>query len=284
MGFLNSEEVGALGEFLSSEEDFTEEQETAPEPEVQAESSEPTEDVNEHVETGEEALEAHEPEEAYSASEEEGHTPGHRVPYDRFRQVLEARNGYKGEINHLRAQMEELQGQLDARQQTPAAAPQAAQKSDEDAWLDNLLEEPESNAAALAQFKSIEDRMYQQEVQMASYDLEHEVAEAEASFPGVPREVMLNAVANDANVTCMEVAEGYSSWVADIEEAALADYIAANPGADIPEVADPVQEVRRPARVGATETTVSHDAARPSSVKEGSEMLRAFMKSNNPFA
>tara|TARA_R110002110_G_scaffold141305_6_gene329219 strand:- start:3373 stop:3660 length:288 start_codon:yes stop_codon:yes gene_type:complete len=95
---------------------------------------------------------------------------------------------------------------------------------------------------------------------------------------------MLNAVANDADVTCMEVAEGYSSWVADIEEAALADYIAANPGADIPEAVDPVQEVRRPARLGATETTVSHDATQPASVKEGSDMLRAYMKKHNPFA
>tara|TARA_R110002020_G_scaffold50763_1_gene143497 strand:- start:6990 stop:7844 length:855 start_codon:yes stop_codon:yes gene_type:complete len=283
MGFLNEEEVGALGEFLSSEEDFSQEQETAPEEEFQAESSEPTEDVNEHVETGEEALEAHEPEEAYSASEEEEHTPGHRVPYDRFKQVLEARNGYKGEIDYLRAQMEELQGQLDTRQQTPAAAPQAAQKSDEDQWLDNLLEEPDPQAAAAPHFKAMEDRMYQQEVQMAGYELQGELAQAEAAFPGVPREVMLNAVANDPNVTAMEVAEGYSSWVADIEEAALADYIAANPGADISEVVDPVQEVRRPARAGATETTVSHDAPQPASVKEGSDMLRAYMKKHNPF-
>lgn len=282
MGFLNEDEVDVLGELLNGE--FDDEPTPEPELEVQAESSEPTEDVNDHVETGEEALEAQAPEEADSATEEPEHTPGHRVPYDRFRQVLEARNGYKGEIEHLRAQMAELQGELDARQQTPAAAPQAAQKSEEDQWLDNLLQESDGQDALAPHLQAMEERMYQQEVQMARYDLEAEIAQAEATFPGVPREVMLNAVANDPNISAIEVAEGYSSWVAQVEEAALADYIAANPGADIPAAEEPVEEVRRPARAGATETTVSHDAHKPASVKEGSEMLRAFMKSNNPFA
>ena len=282
MGFLNADEVDVLGELLNGE--FDEEPTPEPEPEVQAESSEPTEDVNDQVETGEEALEAQAPEEADSATEEPEHTPGHRVPYDRFKQVLEARNGYKGEIEHLRAQMAELQSELDARQQTPAAAPQAAQKSEEDQWLDNLLQEPDGQDALAPHLQAIEERMYQQEVQMARYDLESEIAQAEAAFPGVPREVMLNAVANDPSISAIEVAEGYSSWVAQVEEAALADYIAANPVADIPAAEEPVEEVRRPARAGATETTVSHDAPKPASVKEGSEMLRAFMKSNNPFA
>ena len=282
MGFLNADEVDVLGELLNGE--FDEEPTPEPEPEVQAESSEPTEDVNDQVETGEEALEAQAPEEADSATEEPEHTPGHRVPYDRFKQVLEARNGYKGEIEHLRAQMAELQSELDARQQTPAAAPQAAQKSEEDQWLDNLLQEPDGQDALAPHLQAIEERMYQQEVQMARYDLESEIAQAEAAFPGVPREVMLNAVANDPSISAIEVAEGYSSWVAQVEEAALADYIAANPVADIPAAEEPVEEVRRPARAGATETTVSHDAPKPASVKEGSDMLRAFMKSNNPFA
>ena len=282
MGFLNADEVDVLGDLLN--EEFNDEPTPEPEPEVQAESSEPTEDVNDQVETGEEALEAQAPEEADSATEEPEHTPGHRVPYDRFKQVLEARNGYKGEIEHLRAQMAELQGELDARQQTPAAAPQAAQKSEEDQWLDNLLQEPDGQDALAPHLQAIEERMYQQEVQMARYDLEAEIAQAEATFPGVPREVMLNAVANDPSISAIEVAEGYSSWVAQVEEAALADYIAANPVADIPAAEEPVEEVRRPARAGATETTVSHDAPKPASVKEGSDMLRAFMKSNNPFA
>ena len=282
MGFLNADEVDVLGDLLN--EEFNDEPTPEPEPEVQAESSEPTEDVNDQVETGEEALEAQAPEEADSATEEPEHTPGHRVPYDRFKQVLEARNGYKGEIEHLRAQMAELQGELDARQQTPAAAPQAAQKSEEDQWLDNLLQEPDGQDALAPHLQAIEERMYQQEVQMARYDLESEIAQAEAAFPGVPREVMLNAVANDPSISAIEVAEGYSSWVAQVEEAALADYIAANPVADTPAAEEPVEEVRRPARAGATETTVSHDAPKPASVKEGSEMLRAFMKSNNPFA
>ena len=282
MGFLNADEVDVLGDLLN--EEFNDEPTPEPEPEVQAESSEPTEDVNDQVETGEEALEAQAPEEADSATEEPEHTPGHRVPYDRFKQVLEARNGYKGEIEHLRAQMAELQGELDARQQTPAAAPQAAQKSEEDQWLDNLLQEPDGQDALAPHLQAIEERMYQQEVQMARYDLESEIAQAEAAFPGVPREVMLNAVANDPSISAIEVAEGYSSWVAQVEEAALADYIAANPVADTPAAEEPVEEVRRPARAGATETTVSHDAPKPASVKEGSEMLRAYMKKHNPFA
>ena len=127
--------------------------------------------------------------------------------------------------------------------------------------------------------------MYQQEVQMARYDLEAEVAEASQAFPGVPRQVMLQAVANDPNVSALEVAEGYSAFVAQVEEAALADYIANN---GMPETqqqsAEPqAEEVRRPARAGATVDSTAQEAKQPSSVKEGSEMLRAFMKSSNPF-
>ena len=126
--------------------------------------------------------------------------------------------------------------------------------------------------------------MYQQEVQMARYDLEHEVADAMHEFPGVPREVMLKAVASDPSVTAHEVAESYSSWVAEIEEAALADYIASTPVEEVaaPEVDD---EVRRPGRAGATASSAAAESApSPRTVKEGSDLLRAFMKRSNPFA
>ena len=284
MGFLNDEEVSALGEFLSSDEDVTEEQQ--PELEAQQDSSEPAEDVNQEAEAGEvEAQGEPEAEAGDSAAQDDDPTPGHRVPYDRFKQVVEARNTYKHEISHMREQMQRLQEQLDTRQQAPVAPAKQEPQDENDAWLQSVIndEDPASNAYA-QQFKTMEDRMYQQEVQMARYDLEAEVAQAEAAFPGVPREVMLNAVANDPKISAMEVAEGYSTWVAQIEEAALADYIAANPGADIQAAEAPVEEVRRPARAGATEATVSHDAPKPASVKEGSEMLRAYMKKHNPFA
>ena len=283
MGFLSDDDSAALGAFLAEE---SEEGVASEELEVQAESSEPTEDVNEEVETGEEeAQEAQSYEAEDSPAEEEEPTSGHRVPYDRFKQVLEARNGYKDEIDHLNAQMEELQGRLETRQQTPAAAPQAPPESEEDKWLDDIIGASDpSTDAYKQQFEAIEGRMYQQEVQMARHDLEYEVADAMDEYPGVPREVMLKAVASDPSVTAHEVAESYSSWVAEIEEAALADYISENPVEEFsaPEVDD---EVRRPSRAGATNSSISEDGAgSPSTVKEGSERLRAFMKLSNPFA
>lgn len=283
MGFLSSDDTEALGAFLAEE---SEEEVVSEELEDPTESSDPTEDVNEEVETGEEeAQEAQSYEAEDSPAEEEEPTPGHRVPYDRFKQVLEARNVYRDEINHLNAQMEELQGQLETRQQTPAAAPQAAPASEEDKWLDDILGSTDSNPDAYKQqFQAIEDRMYQQEVQMARHDLEYEVADAMDEYPGVPREVMLKAVANDPSVTAHEVAESYSSWVAEIEEAALADYISENPVEEFaaPEVDD---DVRRPSRAGATNSSISEDSVgSPRTVKEGSERLRAFMKLSNPFA
>ena len=284
MGFLSNDDTAALGAFLAEE---GEEEAVSEEPEVQAESSEPAEDVNEEAETGEEeAQEAQAPEAEDSPAEEDEPISGHRVPYDRFKQVLEARNGYRDEIDHLNAQMAELQGQLETRQQAPAAAPQATQKSEEDKWLDDIIgaSDPPTDAYK-QQFEAIEDRMYQQEVQMARHDLEYEVADAMHEFPGVPREVMLKAVANDPSVTAHEVAESYSSWVAEIEEAALADYIADNPTEEVPAPEVVEEEVRRPSRAGATSATAASEGApSPRTVKEGSELLRAFMKRSNPFA
>lgn len=285
MGFLNDEEVGALGDFLASEEDFTEEQQ--PELEAQQDSSEPAEDVNQEAEAGEvEAQGEQESEADDSPAEDDDSTPGHRVPYDRFKQVLEARNAYKDEISHMREQMQQLQEQFDARQQAPVAPAKQEPQDENEAWLQSVINDDDPASKAYAQqFQTMEDRMYQQEVQMARYDLEHEIAEASQAFPGVPRQVMLQAVANDPNVSALEVAEGYSAFVAQVEEAALADYIAKQEAPETQQQpAEPqAEEVRRPARAGATVDSAANEVRQPSSVKDASEMLREFMKSSNPF-
>ena len=166
-------------------------------------------------------------------------------------------------------------------------APAKQEPQDEnEAWLQSVINDDDPASKAYAQqFQTMEDRMYQQEVQMARYDLEHEISEARQVFPGVPREVMLQAVANDPNVTALEVAEGYSAFVAQVEEAALADYIAKQGAPETQQQsAEPqAEEVRRPARAGATVDSAANEVRQPSSVKDASEMLREFMKSSNPF-
>jgi hypothetical protein len=285
MGFLNDEEVGALGDFLASEEDFTEEQQ--PELEAQDNSSEPAEDVNGEAEAGEVEAQGDEELEADdSPAEDDDSTPGHRVPYDRFKQVLDARNAYRHEISQMREQMQELQEQFDARQQAPVAPAKQEHQDEDEAWLQSLIgdDDPASKAYA-QQLQTMEDRMYQQEVQMARYELEAEISDAQSAFPGVPREVMLQAVASDPNVSALEVAEGYSAFIAEVEEAALADYISQHGvPQELEQTEEPqAEEVRRPARAGATVESAAQEATRPASVKDASEMLREFMKSSNPF-
>ena len=78
---------------------------------IQAEtSSEPTQDVNAKVEDGADSA----PQEAAaedSPAVEEEVPSGHRVPYDRFKQVLESRNKFREERAELEAEIERLRAQ-----------------------------------------------------------------------------------------------------------------------------------------------------------------------------
>ena len=119
--------------------------EETPAPET---SSNTAEDVKVEAEGGAEA-EPQKTEASDSQAEEEEVQPGHRVPYTRFKEVIDARNTFKSETDELKAQIEQLRQQAQRQASQPApvqAAPQQPAGNDDDAWLKELLGETDSKA------------------------------------------------------------------------------------------------------------------------------------------
>lgn len=256
---------------------------------VQAEtSSEPTQDVNAKVEDGADSAPQEAAAEDSPAAEEEVPS-GHRVPYDRFKQVLESRNKFREERAELEAEIERLRAQPAP---TPAPAPvQAApQAESDDAWLERYLAGEEDAAPAQAQdtahLQEFQDRLYNAEVQLARQQLEVEIGAALQKFPSVPRDVILQAVANNPSATAEAVAEQYSSWVAGVEEKAIAAYLEKNPNSTPAEAVAATQEPKaapRPSKTGGS-TAAAASEVPLKTVSEGSAALRKLWARGNPFA
>ena len=254
---------------------------------VQADtSSEPTQDVNAKVEDGADSAPQEAAAEDSPAAEEEVPS-GHRVPYDRFKQVLESRNKFRDERAELEAEIERLRAQP-APAPAPAPVQAAPQADSDDAWLERYLAGEDEPAPAQddARLKEFQDRLYNTEVQLARQQLEVEVGAALQKFPSVPRDVILQAVANNPSATAEAVAEQYSSWVAGVEEKAIAAYLEKNPQSTPEEAVAATQEPKaapRPSKTGGSATAAASEVPLKS-VSEGSAALRKLWARNNPFA
>ena len=246
-----------------------------------ASSSDTAGDVKVEAEGGAEA-EPQKTEASDSQAEEEEVQPGHRVPYTRFKEVIEARNQFKTETAELKAQLEQLreQAQRQASQPAPVQAAPQPKADDDEAWLKELLgeDEPTAQKSVDPALQQLSARLHETEVALARQSLEAEVGAAIQKYPSATRDVILQAVAQNPSLSAENVAEQYSAWMAQVEEEAIARYLKDNPAAAKPAAAP------RPAKSGAVEAPVSSEAAKPKNVKEGSEALQAFLKGGNPFA
>ena len=301
MAFLTDEAREQIGAFLDGEmSDVGVQQES--EPEVEA-SSEPAEDVNQ--EAGVEA-QSEEPAEAQAepsqeaspepdgAEDTEEEASGHRVPYSRFKQMVEARNNLRVEASEMKARLEALEEQAKIAQQVRSVLPQQqpvqqAQQQEDPGLFGELLAdlegEPQQQAAD-PRIDALMERVQQQEVAIARRELEVEVASAMETYPGVPRQVLLQAVVADPNAAVIQVAESYSTHLAQIEEAAIARYLEENPAlaVEAQEVAEKPKAAPRPTRSGAADSDVATGEFKPKSIQEGSDALRKAWGSLNPFS
>lgn len=292
MSLLNSEAAAGVMAALSGEVPTE-----APAPEVEAApaeatSSEPAQDVNDsagveaQTDTEPAQEEAAEPSQEASAETDgeagDEETPGHRVPYNRFKQVVDARNGYKEQLSALEQQVASLSEELRLAQQIKQMLPaQQAPQASEEKWLDGLLEgetPQQSQPANDPRVDALMERLHAQEVALATQQLEAEISEANGKFPNVDREFLLQAVASDPGVSIMNVAEAYSARIAEIEEAAIARHFKENPA---PAAKKP-EAPPRPAKSGAAESTVGTGEKKPKSVAEGSAFLRDAWGKINP--
>lgn len=136
------------------------------------------------------------------------------IPYDRFKEVIEAKNEMKAEADRLRAEIESLRKRSE---------PTYQQDPDEyDDVLDN----------------SVEARLARMELRHATEMLEREIADIRAKHPDVPEAALLQAAASDPEADLEVVAQNYSSFVGSIREQAVKDYLAKN-AAQTPASAEP---------------------------------------------
>lgn len=219
----------------------------------------------------------------------EGGEGSHRVPYNRFKQVIDARNQLRNERDILTRQVEEMSKRAEAFNAPGEQAPQyqeAEPAREYQAGLeapDFLSEEEVEYFSAIQQqssqrYEGLETRLHAYEMSMAEQQLETQIGQAVEKYPDVPRRAILEAVAG-GNTNVMDVAERYSSFVAQMREAAIADYLSGQPKGAQAQVAP------RPAK--AAGSTVGNYASspeeRPKNLKDAHRALSKFLKTNNIF-
>lgn len=257
-----------------------------------------------------------------STQKSSGSDTGQRVPYSRFKNVLEARNRFKGEsarykrdVTSQAARIASLEQQLQELSARPAPAPvatpqPAAQPKSETSWLDDILGPDEKAAPAAAegppewfsaaqsqweqQQKAMNDRMYQYEVNNAQRELEAEINSVRRRYPDFSAKDLAQAVVNDPSINLMDAAEQFMTYKASIEERAIDKYLRDNPHLSRKQAEDVVQEAMAepapeppPRTSGARSSTSAGmavaDSDRPKNLKDASSALRSFMQSGNPF-
>jgi hypothetical protein len=261
MGMLSEEQAAAIRQTISGTPSSPEP--SAPEPAPV--SSEASPDVNQASQTSEST----ESVETSAAPSDQGTSApepakksnnGQKVPYGRFRNVLDARNKYKSQAERYKATMsqkdaelEQLRQQLSSysRPQIPAPAPVAAEPqpaaaTKETSWLDDLLgtneaapEQAETTATQdyvakmqemmQAQEQKFGERMYKYEVNQAQRELEDEIRTVRTRYPSLQAKDLAQLVVNDPTVDLMETAETFMTYKVSLEEEAIARYLRDNP-------------------------------------------------------
>jgi len=293
--------IGEGGSIASSIPDVKEEIETAPAVEEKAEVETKTPEVPDvEVEAKAETGKSEEQSDTSASdgnAEEESAPPGHRVPYKRFKSVLEARNQYKSEADDHRAQMDAYEKQMElmrnemsAMRNLQPATPVESHVDPIDAELDRLLAgQTDLPQEVRQQITAMEARLHQQEVHAERQRLRHEVAGVVGSHDERLhkdiQQVLYSAVQRDPNADLNRVAEQYVAWLAQREEEAIARYLKVNPDASIEEVAEAAGGTTsgvpsRPKRAGTGASSVATAADKQGfgSITEGSEALLSALK------
>tara|TARA_R100001015_G_C4621884_1_gene179184 strand:+ start:200 stop:1024 length:825 start_codon:yes stop_codon:yes gene_type:complete len=217
---------GALDDLASRLSDAAE---AEPEAEVEAqpeaveeveEESPLEEDVSEEVEAASEEGSSPVDAEASEDGDEDDKgddADGHAVPYKRFQKVIQARNSFREEGESLRQQIEELKAQVNQPKQARAPKEPVEEKD----WLDEALEESQ----VPDQYEELNERLTRFEVSQQKALLEQELNSVLEQHPNVPRELLIQAVVQNPNENLNTVAERYSSYIAEVQEKAIAEHM-----------------------------------------------------------
>tara|TARA_R110000824_G_scaffold9475_2_gene42357 strand:+ start:5081 stop:5848 length:768 start_codon:yes stop_codon:yes gene_type:complete len=240
------------GNNVESEEEFDEEE---PESQSVEEESDAYDEFEEEEETSVEATDDDDDDE-YEVEE------GHRVPYDRFKQINDRRHALQSELEAREGTIAELQQRLSERQ----AAPE--QGSDEENDF-SIFDETEPDDIAY-----LKQQTQEMQVKFATMELENEVSVATQTYPNVPEEYIWDSLANDGNQNASDIAAQYSTWVAGVEEAAIARYLEGNNQDETGASAPP-----RPSRKQTARSQPGKEDWKPQTTDEAREAMVEYLRS-----
>jgi hypothetical protein len=203
---------------------------------------------------------------------------GHKVPYNRFKNVLESRNQFRSEVETYKEKLTSLEQKL-ANLDNSRAESSPSVEPEERTWLDDYLAEEQTADSPQwqKQYGDLNDRLYKFEVAQEEKVLKAELQTINEKYPNVPQNVLLKAIINDPNANINKVAEEYSTFMASIEEQAIARYLEQG-GQD--KAASPKEPLQRPRSTNAPRGRIA-PPKKPSSVKGASNMLRDLLSKDN---
>jgi len=207
-----------------------------------------------------------------SSAEPEQEEGGHNVPYQRFQQVISAKNRLQEEKERLASQLQELQTQFETNNNRVVDKVETVS----DTFTDDFGSEGDEGDD---RYSALESRVQQFEVYKEEMLLEKELQTVAQEFPQVPRELLLQAVIDDPSADLLEVAGHYTTYVAQVEEQAIARYVKDND----------IQVPKRGAAAGgssgggkASSQLNAGQKEKPKTIKEATSRFKSFLK-NNPF-
>jgi uncharacterized phage infection (PIP) family protein YhgE len=221
--------------------------------------------------------------EEVETSDDSTQPKGHKVPYSRFKNVLESRNQFRTEVATYKDKLTSLETKLQNLEKSQATYKQnpSRQPETQKTWLDDYLAGEQEAAVPewQQQYTGINERLYKFEVAQEEQSLKAELNTISEKYPSVPHNVLLKAVIDDPNVDMSALAEQYSSFRAGIEEEAIARYLESQGGQA--QAASPTPEpLQRPRSVSAARGTLAPEK-RPTSVAGASSALRDLLSKNN---
>jgi len=298
MSYLDSESLEKVGDMLSEGTPMEVHEETVQESspeisEVKEEEQQSDEIKEEPVAeatpaTEAKAQEAAPPDHVGMSDDGDVAEGSHRVPYNRFKQVIDARNQLRSERDILAQQIKDISGQMKSWQEAQPQQQAQPQGQTRQAAYQSRLQAPEFMSEEEVEYfnalqnefgqryQSLESRLHTYEMSMAEKQLDAAIDQAINKYPDVPRRAILESVAS-GNVNIMDVAERYQSFVNQMREQAISDYLSENPQT---KVAAP-----RPSKTAGTSSSSSQVVAdeKPKNLADAHKALSKFLKTNNIF-
>jgi hypothetical protein len=239
-----------------------------------------TDDVSESVEavseteSDVEASAEEEEAEEYEASEvedDEEHEAeeGHRVPYQRFKQINDRKRELQEQLAAREQAIAELEERLKGRQQPE---PEEETVQDDDYYFNDFAEEEQDPNDWSAKLNVLEQQNRDMQVKFATMELEKEIASARQEFPDVPEEYLWETIAQNGNVSARNAAAHYTEFVAGIEEAAIAKYLKEQGAAE-------PQAPPRPSRKQTAASGGEEVEWKPRTTDEAREAMLAYLRS-----